>query len=391
MTAVTTLTVESPSGFPRNLCPPAANVPAPAFGGKAVIAAPAAAVAAPEEPDRAGLQKKLDDVVAGYAVGAVAEVRDEHRVWRGTSGVAEVGTTRAIPVHGRFRAGSITKTFVATVVLQLVAEGRLRLDDTVETWLPDVVPNGDRITVRQLLNHTSGLYDYKNTLPVPPSQEFLNIRWRTWTADEQIQRAAAHPPTFEPPGSAYKYSNTNYLVLGEIIEKVTGQSYGEEIERRLIRPLRLRDTEVPGTSPWIRGPHPHGYVPIEQNGDKHLVDFTEMNPSLFGAGGEMISTTADLNRFFTALLGGRLLPAPLLDEMKTPGIEGGKKYGLGLAWRDTTCGIRLYGNDGDALAYQSWSFSTEDGHHQVTVALTPDFRGDPDNAVDAFLDKAICT
>ena len=114
----------------------------------AVIAAPAAApaatAAAPEHADRAGLQRRLDDVVAAGAVGALAEVRDEHGVWRGTSGVAELGTTRAVPVDGRFRAGSITKTFVATVVLQLVGEGRLRLDDTVEAWLPGVVPDGHR-------------------------------------------------------------------------------------------------------------------------------------------------------------------------------------------------------------------------------------------------------
>ena len=135
----------------------------------AVAAAPAA-TAAPVQPDRAGLQERLDDVVAAGAVGALAEVRDEHGVWRGTSGVAELGTTRAVPVHGRFRVGSITKTFVATVVLQLVDEGRLRLDDTVEKWLPGVVPDGDRITVRQLLNHTSGLYDYLHTLPLPPSR-----------------------------------------------------------------------------------------------------------------------------------------------------------------------------------------------------------------------------
>ncbi|HEU4948596.1 MAG TPA: serine hydrolase domain-containing protein [Kribbella sp.] len=360
-----------------------------ATAASAVIAAPA--IAAPEEGDRAGLQRRLDDVVAVGAVGALAEVRDEHGVWRGTSGVAELGTTRPVPVHGRFRVGSITKTFTATVVLQLVNEGRLRLDDTVETWLPGVVPDGHRITVRHLLNHTSGLYDYRLTLPLPPKPEFLENRWRTWTAAELAQRAVANPPTFEAPGSAFAYSNTNYILLGQIVEEVTGQSYSEEIERRVIGPLRLRDTEMPGTSPWIRGPHPRGYMPIElqRNVEPQLVDYTEMNPSVFGAGGEMISSARDLNRFVVALLGGHLLPRQLLDEMRAPGIEGGK-YGLGLAWRDTSCGVRVYGNDGDALAYQSWSFSTQDGHHQVTVALTPDFRGDPDDAVDAFLSKAIC-
>lgn len=355
----------------------------------AVIAAPAAATAAPEESDRVGLQGRLDDVVAAGAVGALAEVRDEHGVWRGSSGVAELGRTRAVPVHGRIRAGSITKTFVATVALQLVAEGRLRLDDTVEAWLPGAVPGGHRITVRHLLNHTSGLYDYLRTLPMPPGQEFLDNRWRTWTADELVQRAVANPPTFEPPGSAYGYSNTNYLLLSQIVEEVTGRPYGEEIERRIIRPLRLHGTSLPGTSPRIRGPHPHGYVPTLRDGEMHLLDYTEMNPSVMGASGEMISTTGDLNRFFAALLGGRLLPTHLLDEMRTPGVDG-RTYGLGLAWRDTSCGVRVYGNDGDALAYHSWSFSTEDRRHQVTVALTPDFRGDPDDAVDAFLNEAFC-
>jgi D-alanyl-D-alanine carboxypeptidase len=363
----------------------------------AVMAAPAVAAAGPVEPDRAGLQRRaglqgqLDVVVSAGAVGALAEVRDERGVWRGTSGVAELGTTRPVPVNGRFRVGSITKTFTATVVLQLVDEGRLRLDDTVEKWLPGVVPNGQHITVRQLLNHTSGLADYRLTLPLPPKPEFLDNRWRTWTAAELVQRAVARPPMFEEPGSAFGYSNTNYTLIGQIIEKVTGQPYSDEIKRRVIWPLWLRDTKLPGTSPRIRGPHAHGYVPIEQDGKPQLVDYTEMNPSVFGAGGDMVSTAADLNRFVVALLDGRLLPRHLLDEMKTEGIEGGKKYGLGLAWRDTTCGIRVYGNDGDALAYQAWSFATEDRRRQVTVAVTPDLlRGDADQAVDAFLDKAIC-
>jgi D-alanyl-D-alanine carboxypeptidase len=357
----------------------------------AVIAAPATAQAkaGPQEAERTGLQRSLDGIVAATAVGALAEVRDEHGLWRSTSGVAELGTTRAVPVDGRFRAGSVTKTFVATVVLQLVGEGRLRLDDSVEAWLPGVVPDGDRITVRELLNHTSGVYDYLRTLQLPPAPGFLDNRWRTWTTTELVRRAIANPPTSETPGSAYAYSNTNYLLLGRIIAKVTGRPYGEEIERRVIRPLRLRGTSVPVTSPWIRGPHPHGYVLIGEDGETHLVDYTEMNPSVMGASGEMISTTADLNRFFAALLGGRLLPGHLLAEMMTPGVEGGT-YGLGLAWRDTSCGVRVYGNDGDALAYQAWSYSTRDGHHQATVALTPDFHGDADDAVGAFLSKAIC-
>ncbi|TDD19816.1 class A beta-lactamase-related serine hydrolase [Kribbella turkmenica] len=350
----------------------------------AVIAAPAVA-----GPGPFGLQTQLDRVVAASAVGGLAEVRDGHRVWRGTSGTAEWGTTRAVPVNGRFRAGSITKTFVATVVLQLVGAGELRLDDPVEKWLPGVVPNGQNITVRHLLNHTSGLADYQKTLPMPPSPEFFANRWRTWTAAEQIRRAVAEPPVHRTPGEIFDYSNTNYILLGEIIEEITGESYADEVERRVIRPLHLAGTEMPGTSPRIRGPHPRGYIPADESGD-NLIDFTEMNPSVFGAGGELITTTADLNRFLTALLTGRLLRPHLLAEMKKPGVPGGR-YGLGLTWRDTPCGLRAYGNDGDALTYHSWSFSTPDARHQVSVALTPDFDGDTDDYIGRFLDEALCS
>ncbi|MEV5961842.1 serine hydrolase domain-containing protein [Kribbella sp. NPDC051952] len=334
--------------------------------------------------DRGALQEKLDGVTATSAVGAVAEVRDGHRVWRGGSGVAVRETSQPVPIRGQFRVGSVTKTFVATVVLQLVAEGKLRLDDSVEHWLPGVVPNGQNISVRELLNHTSGLFDYRLTLPRPGSPEFLDLRWRTLTPAELMAPALAHKPDFEP-GKGYSYSNTNYLLVGEIIKKVTGHSYSDEVERRLIRPLGLSGTTMPRTSPWIRGAHMHGYLPT----DAGIIDYTDMNPTLFGAGGDMISTASDLNRFFDALLGGHLLPARLLKEMKKPGIEE-STYGLGLSWHDTSCHIPVYGNDGDALSYQAYSYSTEDTRKQITVAVTPNFINNPDAAVDAVINQAIC-
>lgn len=357
--------------------------------GMAAVAAPVAATPERQDQGRAELQRGLDSIVREGAVGAVVEVRDDRGVWRATSGVVEVGKSRPVPTAGRFRIGSITKTFVATVVLQLVDEGRLQLDDTVEQWLPGVVPDGENITLRHLLSHSSGLYDYLRTLPFPPSPEFLENRFRTWTAKELIDRALAYPPSFERPGSAFSYSNTNYALLGDLIEAATGHTYSEEVERRILRPSRLRDTTVPGTFPRIRGPHPHGYVPIEEDGERRLVDYTEMNPSVMGAGGEMISTTRDLNRFFGDLLAGRLLPTGLLEEMKKPGVAG-SRYGLGLFRLDTTCGVAVYGNDGDALAFQTWSYATEDLRRQVTLALTPDFRLDLDDAVSSYLDEALC-
>ncbi|WP_343890196.1 serine hydrolase domain-containing protein [Kribbella sandramycini] len=344
----------------------------------ALVGAPLSA-----EAGRGGLQRELDGVVGVAGVGAQVEVREGRRVWRGRSGVGEVGTGRAVPLAGRFRVGSVTKTFVATAVLQLVGEGRVGLEDPVLKWLPGVRAEG--VTVRQLLDHTSGLYDVLNTLPRPPEAEFYANRWRTWTADELIARALVHPPTSKP-GVVYKYSNTNYLLLGEIVEKATGVSYAEAVERRVIRPLRLRDTYFPGTSTAIQGPHAHGYVP---GPDGPLIDYTKMNPSVFGAAGELISSTRDLDTFMTALLGGRLLSPELLRAMRTPGVEGGR-YGLGLTWRTTTCGTTVYGNDGDALAYQTWVFSTADRRQRVALLLTPNFDVDSDDVVDAFLDKAFC-
>lgn len=340
--------------------------------------------------DRRDLQGRLDDVVPAGALGVLAEVRSGGRVWRGSSGVAELGTSRDVPVRGSFRAGSVMKSFVATVVLQLVGEDRLRLDDSIETWLPGVVPGGGEITLRQLLDHTSGLYDVVRTLPLPPDPAFVDNRWRTWSTTELIERGLAHPPTHSP-GTAFSYTSTGYLLLSHVVEKVTGRSYATEIERRIIKPLQLRDTVLPGTSPWIRRPHPHGYVPVEEDGSgPRLVDVTEMNPSLFGAAGEIVSTARDLNRFFAALLSGHLIGDHLLEEMKTPGADG-VTYGLGLRWMtNTSCGVPVFGHDGDAVAYQTWSYTTADGRRQATVALTRSFEGDPEEAVAEFIDLAVC-
>lgn len=355
----------------------------------AATTAPVAAATAQDPRHPAGLQRALDDVVASGGVGAVAEVRDGHSVWKGHSGVAALDTDRAVPPGSRFRIGSVTKTFVATVVLQLVEEDRLHLNDTVESWLPGVVPGGDKITVRHLLNHTSGLFDYLHTLVLPPSPEFLKYRSRTWTPDELIARAVSNPPLSETPGKEFHYSDTNYIVLAEIIKKATGRSYADMIESRIIRPLRLRGTSVPGTSEVIPGPHMHGYVPIVENGAYRLVDYTEMNPSVMGAAGGMISTTSDLNRFLAALFGGRLVSQDLLHEMTQPGTDPGR-YGLGLFIVQTKCGITAFGHDGDTASYNAWTYSTLNGRRQVAIGLAPNFQGDADDAVDDLVDKTFC-
>lgn len=336
--------------------------------------------------ERQELQRELDAVVAAGATSASAEIACGGRRLHASSGSAELGSSRPVPPEARFRVGSESKTFLATVVLQLVAENRLGLDDSVESRLPGVVPRGDRITARQLLNHSSGLFDVVATLPSPRSEEFLELRRRTWTTAELVARATAEPPLFEP-GTRAEYSNTNYLVLGMLVERLTGNPYADEIESRIIRPLRLHGTSLPGTDTVIHGPHARGYLPLERDGRPELVDITELNPSIMNAGGDVISTTRDLNRFFAALLDGRLLPDHLTREMRTPVL--GSAYGLGVIRLPLPCGGEAWGKDGDAPGYSSATFVVPGGDRQITVSVTWGL-GDPGGAVAALLTTSLC-
>lgn len=365
-----------------------------AAAASAIVAVPTAAVAAPLHATGDGrhvLQQDLDAVAANGPTGALVEVVDGARVTRATSGSALAGTSRPVDPRGRFRAGSVTKTFVATVVMQLVADPAygLRLDDRVDTWLPGLLPdNGlpddQKVTVRELLNHTSGLYDVTDTLPLNPPTDFLPLRWRTWTLPELIDRATAHEPVFSPPGSAYNYSNTDYLVLGKLIERVTGNSAEDEVAARILRPLKLHDTTMPGTDPRIPGPHAHAYIP---DGNGGVVDITEFNPSVENTAGEVISSADDLNTFTSALLDGRLLPPEQLREMMT--VSAPSETGLGLEVLPLSCGKTAYGHDGDSLGVSAWTFTTGDGH-EVTLSVTWGTNRPAKSAVNALLDDALC-
>jgi D-alanyl-D-alanine carboxypeptidase len=230
-------------------------------------------------------QAVLDDIAATVAAGVLAEVRSAGRVWRGASGVAELGTSGPPPVAARFRAGSITKSFVATVVLQFAGEGRIALDDPVGKWLPGIVPDGDRITLRHLLQHTSGIPDYGESDRFRGlygnAEAVADMRHRSWSVPELLAFVAGQPSLFEP-GSSWAYASTNYLLLGLVVERVTGNPYATEVERRILRPLGLRDTGLPGTDPRIAGPHLHGYL---REGNREPVDVTEFDHSFAGPRG----------------------------------------------------------------------------------------------------------
>ncbi|MFG3252388.1 serine hydrolase domain-containing protein [Streptomyces sp. NPDC048172] len=327
------------------------------------------------------------------APGALAEVDVRHRGRTAmTSGVADVTTRAPMAPASRFRVGSMTKTFTATVVLQLVGEHRIALDVPVERYLPGVIRgngnDGRDITVRQLLQQTSGLPDFLEHLT---PQRVIENPFTHYEPEDLVGLALDHPRQFEP-GTEWKYSNTNYIVAGMLIEKVTGNPYGTEIERRVIQPLGLHDTSVPGDDPRIPGTHPRGYV--KPPGSSGLLDRTAYNPTVGGSAGGMISSGRDINRFYGALLDGRLLRPAELRAMKTTrptGNPNGRAYGLGLESLPLPCGGLFWGHTGDSLGFQTAAGATRDGRRVTAMAnLDPGGTEAQDDDMDALVTTALC-
>ncbi|GAB3142026.1 serine hydrolase domain-containing protein [Amycolatopsis stemonae] len=323
----------------------------------ATTAAPALAAAGP-------VQDVLDVLTAQDGVpGAEAVLQDHGRTRVVRSGRGDVATGKPFPRNGSFRAGSVTKTFVATVVLQLVGEGRVQLDAPVERYLPGLLPD-HRITVRQLLQHTSGLYNYTDDLPLNDPEA---LRHRGAEPAELVAMALKHPALF-PPGTSWSYSNTNYIVAGMIVSRVTGHPLDTEIAHRITRPLGLHDTYLPRRGDEkLPGPHAVGYAPI---GGK-LVDFSDFDATIAGAAGGIVSTPADLDRFYGALLDGRLLRPAELAEMKrtVPADLGipGARYGLGLGSIPLSCG-EFSGHEGGIVGFTNLAGVGPEGR-RVTVVL----------------------
>ncbi|MFI6323341.1 serine hydrolase domain-containing protein [Nonomuraea sp. NPDC050556] len=316
------------------------------------------------------LQKVIQEIVDSGFTGVQLRVRDERGEWVGSAGVSKLGEPGAPPVNGHVRIGSNTKTFTATLVLQLVAEGKVELDTPADDYLPELGLDR-RITVRMLLQHTSGVFNFTGEYfedgTVAPGipwqgQEWVDNRFRTYEPEELVRLALSKPARFEP-GADWSYANTNYVVLRLLIEKVTGRSYAEEMERGILGPLGLSDTVAPTTQTGIPEPHAHAYYRY----DETTVDVTEQNPSWISSGGDMISTTADLQTFISALVGGKLLPASLLEEMFTPEAKVG--YGLGVFVQPTECGGTVITHNGGIAGHAALMYSTRDGSRTLTAAL----------------------
>jgi len=375
-------------------------------------AGPAAAQGGTDVRD-AQLRQLARELVDAGAPGVIVRVDDgrgrpveiaEQASWARRDHVLEVGD--------EFREASNTKTMMATLVLQLVAEGRLALTDPVEKWLPGAVPGGDAITVRMLLNHTSGLFDYTEDAAIRPS--ILGTERRPWTSAELLAVGVAHDPLFAP-GTKWSYSNTNYVAIGAVLERVTGASLADLVRDRIARPLHLSHTYYATDSTW-HGRHAHGYepdaahmppgVPAEfrdfagAHRDGH-VDVSDNDPAYGGAAGAVVSTTQDWSRFYTALMSGRLLPAAQLAQLRTtvpqdPEQPDGPGYGLGIQTGATPCGT-IWGHDGGIPGYLSTNATDRAGSRTASVLVSTEswaeFESDPKiaAAARALQTATLCT
>ncbi|WP_329297195.1 beta-lactamase family protein [Streptomyces sp. NBC_00659] len=350
-------------------------------------------------PQASALERAVQGAADRLVEAGAASV--QFRVARGeesfvvTSGIAELGTSRPVPADGRFRISCITKPFVAVVVLQLVAEGRIDLDRSVESYLPGLLPYGEKITIRHLMQHTSGLYNYMDSFQ-KPGDRFLRDRYKHYEPQDLIAVAAAKPLEFEP-GTRFAYCNTNYFVIGLLIDQVTGRSYRQEITERVLQPLQLTQTVLPGDDPNIPEPHARGYMQI--GGEP--VDVTLMNPSEAGCAGEIISTTADLDRFFTALFSGKLLNEPEFTEMTTPlppemieNLPMGIGYGLGIMKLENDDDLDLWGHGAGIPGYATFAATTRDLDARVQLSFTigdKDFGPEAEQAVIRGVNIALCS
>ncbi|MBS2539177.1 beta-lactamase family protein, partial [Catenulispora sp. NF23] len=349
----------------------------------------------------AALQQAIAERPGEAAASAVAFVQSEGQTWRGASGDAQTGQPVSADAH--FRVGSISKTFSAVVLLQLAAEHRVDLDQSVQHYLPGLLPavTFQPITLRQLLNMTSGLPDGAGG-PDPSVDQMIAERFE-YQDFSQIIDSTLHPlgrpgpgPIFAP-GTAQNYNSLNYLIIGLLIEHVTGHSFSDEVNARIVRPLHLTGTFVPQGAPRMPSPYMHGYLTTSQ-GTVTDVSAQGGNPS------SMISTTGDLDRFIRALFQGRLLPSAQLAQMFTlprdpqgnllpytgdtgncqTGPQKGKAcLGLGIGADTLPDGTVLWGKTGEDRGYFTAMFATRDLRHVGVVST-----GVTDVAAEAGLENA---
>ncbi|MEU6177603.1 serine hydrolase domain-containing protein [Streptomyces coeruleorubidus] len=363
-----------------------------------VVAGPTALpAAAATPPDRAAAHlatqhqnPALAAAIAGLpsaeATAALVRVGGDEGVWRGSSGVHDLRTGRPADPGARFRAGSVTKVFTAAVALQLAAEGRLDLDRSARSYLPELIPASyEGVTVRQLLDHTHGIP--APDFPGTTVEEWYADRFRVHDPRDMVRSATSKKPEFAP-GERQHYLNIGYTITGLLIERVTGDSYEHQVARRILRPLGLRDTYLPGKNPRIVGRHNHGYQTMRlDDGTTGLRDVSVWGSTDGWAAGDIVSTTADLERFTDALFQGRVVRGPLLEEMFTlPDVADfrtGKPaaYSIGLSMK-VLGGREVWGKTGGRWGYNTAIASTRDGSRTLVYSVnSTDAKGQDMNKV----------
>lgn len=347
----------------------------------AIIAGIALAISiAPAKADD-GVQTILNQFQAQAGPGAAVHYHGGTR----SAGTAKIHEQRAITAADHFRIGSQTKTFTAAVVLQLVDENRVELDAPISRYLPGVVNgnyNGDVITVRQLLSHTSGMVNYVRDAKANPDGTFTLA---------ELVRSAMDEPAQAAPGAAQHYSNVAFLVLGMLIERLTGKQAADAITERIITPLGLTQTRFP--APGNRA-LPSPFLPGYIGGRLGPIFFwteatTAVELSLWSTAGAMSSTLDDLQRFYRALINGHVVSPAALAEMKTVWGENGT-YGLALVKLPLTCGGVAWGHNGAlGTGHHSFTLVTDDGRYASVVTNNNGMNSKPSSYEVA--DKALCS
>ncbi|WP_406859383.1 serine hydrolase domain-containing protein [Streptomyces sp. HUAS MG47] len=357
--------------------------------------------------DLTALDAALENVHRAGMPGLFAEVRDGDRVWRGAAGVADVTTGRPVTADLRHRVGSITKTFTAAAVLQQVEAGRIELDAPIGRYLPKLVPGerGDAITVRMLVNHTSGLpeyfpYAYPSMKAFPALAEtgpesLDDLRFTRFDPVDLIAMGVTAPAVGTPGGAPGLYSNTNYLLLVQLLKEVTGTAAEQYITRNVIERAGLRDTGFPAGR-TIDGPHSQHYEAwfgmIDPPRDYSVYDMSWVGPSA-----SLVSTVADLNRFYRMLFAGEIVGPSSLEQMqRTVQVvsQEGKTvdYGLGLYPMADPGQATFWGHGGTVWGGGALAMIRADGERQMAVAVNLqrwnrlDSSGRPEpHAIDAAL------
>jgi len=362
---------------------------APASAVPADLAVRPAAAARPT--GAAGLQKALDRLVEEGAPGALLYTYNRGRVTQLQSGLADLGAGTPMVAEDRYRIGSLTKTYVSTAVLQLVAKGRVRLSDPASRYLPGLLAGQPPVTVRQLLNHTSGIYDFNND-PRVLAPYLDGDLGHVWTPGDLVRIALSHEPVARP-GAAFHYSNTNYLLAGLLVQAVTGERLGDVLRDSVFSRAHLRATTF-DTSRTLPAPAAHGYVVL--SGDEPT-DITSLYPYPW-ASGSMVATAPEVAQFYRHLLSGGMLPRRLLAQMQTTvdasAEDGpGTAYGLGLERFATPCGP-AWGHGGNFPGYVTYVYSSPQGNRQTVLLVNQDPQSLSQKVGDGFvrlLNRAHCT